>query len=294
MTNDRIVAVDIDTWTPHLTPARAESMCRELERGAVLLFPRLEFEMLPAERRFLAAQWAEPRTKNISLRAGAGEVRGARGEPGDLAELQRLLARYASMTATFLDQIAGRYSAHREAGATSYRPCSVEGRALSWRRDDARMHVDSFPSNPVRGKRILRVFSNVHPGEEARNWLVGEPFAQFANRFMPRAKPPLPGSAWLLDKLGITKSRRSLYDHYMLQLHDAAKADTQFQGEAPRLEFGFPARSTWIVFTDQVVHAATSGQFAFEQTFYVADAGMVERANAPLAILEQLVGRPLV
>jgi hypothetical protein len=294
MNMERIHTLDIDNWTPHLAPERSEALCRELERGAVLFLPRMPFELRPSEQRFLAPEWADPGTKNISLRAGAGEVRGAHGGAADLAELHGMLARYASMTSAFLDRVAGRYSGSRETGATSFRPCSVEGRALSWRRDDARMHVDSFPSNPVRGKRILRVFSNVHPGAAPRDWLIGEPFAQFANRFVPRARRPLPGSAWMLEKLGITKARRSLYDHYMLQLHDAAKGDAEFQRSAPRLAFSFPPRSTWIVFTDQVVHAATAGQFAFEQTFYVAGDAMVERASAPLAILEQLVGRALV
>ena len=38
---------------------------------------------------------------------------------------------------------------------------------------------------------------------------------------------------------------------------------------APRQEVGFSAGSTWVCFTDCVVHAATAGQFALEQTFYV-------------------------
>jgi len=32
---------------------------------------------------------------------------------------------------------------------TSYRPFDVDRRKLSWRRDDTRLHVDAFPSNPI-------------------------------------------------------------------------------------------------------------------------------------------------
>ena len=79
----------------------------------------------------------------------------------------------------------------------------------------------------------------------------------------------------------------------MLQLHDAAKSDLEYQRSAPRLEVGFPAGSTWIVFTDEVVHAATAGQFAFEQTLYLDVEGMRDRSASPLAVLEDLTGRRL-
>ena len=42
------------------------------------------------------------------------------------------------------------------------------GRRTSWRKDDTRLHVDAFPTRPMRGRRIMRLFSNVHPGELPR------------------------------------------------------------------------------------------------------------------------------
>jgi hypothetical protein len=156
------------------------------------------------------------------------------------------------------------------------------------------MHIDSFPSNPVQGRRILRVFSNIHPVDGARTWLIGEPFEQFAKRFLPRTHRPLPGTSLALSALGVTKSRRSAYDHLMLQLHDLAKGDAEFQRDAPRLEFAFPAGSTWVAFSDQVVHAATTGQFALEQTSYVSIDALMDHDSSPLAVLEQLTGRALV
>ena len=46
---------------------------------------------------------------------------------------------------------------------TSFRPGAIETRALSPRKDDKRLHVDAFPSSPVQGRRIFRVFTNAHP-----------------------------------------------------------------------------------------------------------------------------------
>ena len=45
----------------------------------------------------------------------------------------------------------------------------------------------------------------------------------------------------------------------MLHLHDRAKADVAWQRAAVRAEFGFPPGSTWIVYTDRVLHAAIAG-----------------------------------
>src|SRR5439155_27353845 len=109
-----------------------------------------------------------------------------------------------------------------------------------------------------------------------------------------RTRPPVPGSAWLMQTLGITKQRRSEYDHLMLQLHDRVKADLDYQRNAPRQIFAFPPGSTWIVFTDQVLHAASAGQFAFENTFYLDPRGLDDPDTSPLAMLESLTGRKLV
>jgi hypothetical protein len=48
-----------------------------------------------------------------------------------------------------------------------------------------------------------------------------------------------------------------------------------------------------MVFTDQVLHAALSGEFALEQTFHFDVADMAEPARAPIKVLERLTGRAL-
>ena len=43
-----------------------------------------------------------------------------------------------------LDSLFPRYAASRRAGATSFRPCSIEGRGLGWRRDDTPSFAKMF------------------------------------------------------------------------------------------------------------------------------------------------------
>lgn len=176
---------------------------------------------------------------------------------------------------------------------TSYRPVEINGRVTSFRKDDKRLHIDAFPSAPNQGKRILRVFCNINPYNEDRVWRVGEPFDKVAERFLPQAGKPIPGSASLLRLLKITKSYRTPYDHYMLQMHNKMKADEDYQKKAGQQEINFPAGSTWIVQTDDVSHAAMRGQYVLEQTFYLPVKAMKDESLSPLRILENMLGEKL-
>jgi hypothetical protein len=80
----------------------------------------------------------------------------------------------------------------------------------------------------------------------------------------------------------------------MLSLHDAGKLDEAFQRESPHQEMEFPPGCCWLVFTDQVLHAALGGEFALEQTFHLDLAEMAEPERAPVKVLERLSGKTLV
>ncbi|HTW72196.1 MAG TPA: Kdo hydroxylase family protein, partial [Acetobacteraceae bacterium] len=109
----------------------------------------------------------------------------------------------------------------------------------------------------------------------------------------PRVRAPLPGSAPMLQLLGLTKGRRSAYDHIMLGLHDAGKLDASYQTDGPKADVSFAAGSTWLCFTDQVLHAALAGHCALEQTFHVPVAALTHPEQAPIRVLERLAGRAL-
>jgi hypothetical protein len=91
----------------------------------------------------------------------------------------------------------------------------------------------------------------------------------------------------------VTKGRRSEYDHLMLGLHDRAKADADYQTNCAQREVRFAPGTTWICYSDQVMHAATSGQFMLEQTTHLPLAALYEPLRAPLAVLERITGRAL-
>jgi hypothetical protein len=286
-----IVDIGIDRWHPHVAPADTERYARELESGAVLVLPRLAFELSPAERRFLDIRWSDGRAKNISLDGDA--IKGAQGDAADLDALTAMIARFAADASALIAALFPRYAPHLKRARTSYRPHGAAGRAVSWRKDDTRLHVDAFPSRPNRGERILRVFCNMNPHGEDRVWRVGEPFEPMARALLPRVRPMLPGEATLLAALRVTKAPRSEYDHLMLGLHDAAKADGGYQRNCTQREVRFAPGTTWICYSDQVMHAASSGQYMLEQTTHLPLSALYEPARSPLAVLERITGRAL-
>lgn len=264
-----------------------------VEAGQVLRFPYLPFELLESELKFRDPRWADGKAKNISVRWPGGEMRGAVGNGAELAALKAMIVRYAEQSEALALRLFPHYRGHLVRGNTSFRPVNVAGRETSWRKDDTRLHVDAFPSNPMHGTRLLRVFCNVNPNGEARRWRVGEAFDDHARRYLPKIAKPLPGSAWLMEKTGITKRRRTEYDHVMLQLHDRAKADAEFQRNGPQADVSFAPGTTWVVYSDQVLHAAMGGQHMMEQTFYLDTSRLQQPDSSPLHTLERQLGRSL-
>ena len=79
----------------------------------------------------------------------------------------------------------------------------------------------------------------------------------------------------------------------MLQLHDRAKADLGYQRSGPQARVDFAPGTTWVVYSDQVLHAAMGGQHMMEQTFYLEVESLQQPDSSPLRTLERLLQRPL-
>ncbi len=264
-----------------------------LEGGDVICLPAPTLPLDARERPLLSAA-VLARGKNVSFDPATGSVAGSalQGEPAEA--LRGLLARFSDEALALVGRLLPEYREHVRRGRTSFRPIEVAGRSSSWRQDDTRLHIDSFPASPVQGRRILRVFTNVNPEGRPRSLRVGEAFDAMAARFSAGLRVPAPGAPLVLQALRITKSRRSAYDAMMLQLHDLMKADTAYQAAEPQTAFDFPEGSTWLAFTDQVSHAAMAGQYQLEQTFLLPVNAMRAPERSPLRVLERLKGRPLV
>lgn len=280
-------------WNKKFSTPEQQLATGHLENGNILFFPDLAFTLHPNETFFLSPDHADPQSKNISYHAQ--HLWGVQRLTDDeRIQLTAMLDRYSQYARNLITALFPGYAEQLTIARTSFRPVQICGRKTSYRKDDKRLHVDAFPSSPNQGHRILRVFSNINPNNEDRVWRTGEPFEQVAKRFLPGIPNPFPGKAAALRFLKITKSYRTPYDHYMLEIHDRMKADEKYQVEANQREIRFPSNSTWIVQTDDVSHAAMQGQYVLEQTFSLPVEAMQNEMLSPLRVLERLLQQPLI
>jgi 3-deoxy-D-manno-octulosonic acid hydroxylase-like protein len=289
---ERVWRAEIARWDGPVDPAIRPAAIESLEAGAVVFLPDLRFQVLPAEVGLFTPAILGT-AKNASFDPASGRLGGTTASGPDAARLRDMMERFSAGAAALADGLLEPYRVRLARGRASFRPAEIAGRRTTWRKDDTRLHVDSFPATPTGGKRILRLFTNVNPDGRARAWRVGDDFDAVARRFSERLRMPLPGSGALLAWLRVTRSPRTAYDALMLQLHDRMKEDDAFQRESPQTAIDFPAGSTWLAFTDQVSHAAMSGQYQLEQTFLLPVDAMERPEQSPLRILETLKGRPL-
>ena len=101
-----------------------------------------------------------------------------------------------------------------------------------------------------------------------RRWRVGEPFEAHAQRYLGAIGRPLPGSAWLLRN----GRHHQAPPHRVRPRHAAAARPRQGRRGVParrarRRAVDFAPGTTWVVYSDQVLHAAMGGQHMMEQTF---------------------------
>jgi hypothetical protein len=288
----KVLQINSLEWDKPLPAQAVDAVLPALEAGEVLVLPRLAFQVEPAEA-LLFTPAILGTSKNASFDPAKGRLGGTTATGREADTLRGFIRRFSDAAAGLVDRLLPEYQARLVRGRASFRPAEIAGRQTTWRKDDSRLHVDSFPATPSGGRRILRVFSNVNPDGRPRAWRLGDDFEAVACRFEPRLRAPLPGVGHLLALVRVTKTPRTAYDALMLQLHDCMKADEAFQKDSPQSRVDLPAGSTWLAFTDQVSHAATAGQYQLEQTFLLPVDAMRDPDRSPLRVLEKLKRRRL-
>ncbi|MBI3901202.1 MAG: Kdo hydroxylase family protein [Chlamydiia bacterium] len=280
---------------------------RQLELGNILFFPTIPFSFPEEEMQFLLQQKQSNQRgrKNIAYKPNLDQMTNHKTEaPESREKLKEILRNYSKRVALFLETLLPSYAKEWMVDYTSFRPFQEKGRNLRLRARNDLLHFDAFPTRPLNGKRILRFFTNINPKED-RHWITAEPFSELLARYMGHglSLPKSVDHSWkgkiqrqlvsLIQKTGIKYPLRSPYDQFMLQFHNFLKEKTCFQQQEKKDHWHFPPGSCWAVFTDQVSHAALSGQYALEQTFLVPVSAQLFPEHSPLRLLERVTGRTL-
>ncbi len=280
--NERLFVVSVDHWKSQINSEFAQTITTALEMGKVIYFPRLKFDLTPNEQILLAMSLQPKGAKNISYNHKNQQLGGVPEKSAVADLIKPMMQRYHSWSSQLLEACCPQYQADQCSGRTSFRPVEIKGRKPeSYRKDDTRLHVDAFPSTPVNNLRILRIFTNINPYGENRFWRLGEPFAEVINQFLPKTRNMLPFETEILHYLKATRQKRTHYDHYMLQIHNAMKKDLDYQRRVAAIPVEFPPGATWMVYTDLVSHAALAGRLVLEQTYYPALENMLNPELSP-------------
>jgi len=283
---------------------RGRWCCARLEEGNILFFDKTPYELPQDDLHFLLRQKQSDAAyhKNIAYRPHSDRLTGyAQGRESEKDRLRAIMQRYSKRVIDFTQQLLSPYAGSLAVDFASFRPQQEAGRQIRQRARNDLLHVDSFPTRPSCGNRILRVFTNINP-TEPRVWITSETFDYLVARFAGAGGMPLPRGVASVPKrilvrvaraAGLHSLARSPYDDWMLRFHHFLKANQEFQDLCPRTKWEFPPQSAWLVFTDMVSHAVLSGQFALEQTFIVSKSALVLPEKAPVRVLERFAGCPL-
>lgn len=296
--------VTIAKYRPEENSEGGKWLCEQLEEGNVLYFPDSPFKLPQEDLDFLLHQRQSDVAyhKNIAYRPAEDRITGVeQGHGRKNAQLLQIMRQYSHDVTSFVATLLTPYANSWRLDYATFRSKEEEGRSVRLRARNDLLHVDSFPTRPTNGDRILRVFTNVNPSK-SRRWITTDTFDVLVKQFAGSAIPlpvSLDRSLWrylchkaakAVRALGLPIVPRSPYDDFMLRFHHFLKENQQFQESCPKTEWAFSPHSTWLVFTDMVPHAVLSGQYALEQTYIVSRHALVSPCRAPVNILEDLCG----
>jgi hypothetical protein len=288
--------------------AGPEALCDSLERGEIVHFPRSPVPFpSPEDLEFLRTEMPRHlRRKNISFHPELDRVVGVGGGASVRARVGAILKGHNAEVRRFLERAIQPLSRTWTVATSSFRPLQERGRALPAHASNERVHVDAGAYGATHGNRILRFFMNAHSSED-RVWISKGTFPEVYRRYgrTARVAPEDGGPRSLAEgwgnrtysrllktaaRMGLPMARladTSPYDRLMRRFHNYMKDSLEFQ-ETPEghQSFAFAPGSAWMVFTDMVTHACTSGQHAFIDTFIIPLSNCRHPALTPYALLQ--------
>jgi len=283
---------------PDNTPSAPASAAEvgNLERGAVLTFAPCPFAVPQgADRDFLLARRLRGmRRECISLDPRDNRLHGAlRESTAQTERLRDVLAQSAEKATDWLAQLLPRYTDAWELARVAFHPEEEATRRLPPKRRNDLLHIDAAPLRSSHGRRLLRLFVNLHP-TDPRVWLTSLPFAELLERYGAEADLPTLTPAPWRGLLRLFQPQRSpvaaLYRDFRLRLREFLMQHDGFQERAPKKCWHFPPGAAWLVFTDGISHAELRGRFILEFAFFVAPESLASPEMAPHILFEHACG----
>jgi hypothetical protein len=213
-----------------------------------------------------------------------------------------VFADFSRRMTRWLAELLPCYSSGWQLDRVSYCPVEEATRRIRLRARNDLLHIDSFPTRPSHGRRILRVFVNLSFTESCV-WITSDTFPSLLERFGERSGLPRRGLSltrvWqqvrdLPTLLRAGRGPRSEYDAFMLRLHNVLKECEAFQERSPRRLWTFPPGSVWLCMTDGVSHAALRGRHVLDHSYFIDPGSLLLPAESPAELLARACGFPVL
>ena len=269
------------------------SSCEELERGGIVYFTGIPLQFSEQDLAFLRAQKQSDAAyhKNIAYRPLQERLTGYAGQEEE--QMRQVLRNFSTQALDYLRQFLRPYQFDVE--YASFRPLQESNRKAKQNARNDLIHVDSFPTRPTHGKRILRFFTNIHPTMK-RVWKTGPAFPELARRYaepsglLQQYRRQRNGRGWreTLAGMGLPVKVHPAYDQFMHGFHNWLKANSEFQNDPSHPVTEMEPLTSWMAMTDTASHAVLSGQYALEQTILIHPESLLLPEQSPNRVLETL------
>lgn len=269
------------------------SSCEELERGGIVYFTKIPLQLSEPDLAFLRAQQQSDAAyhKNIAYRPLQDRLTGYAGQEEE--RMRHVLRTFSTQALDYMRQFLRPYQFEVE--YASFRPLQEANRKAKQNARNDLIHVDSFPTRPTHGKRILRFFTNIHPTMK-RVWKTGPAFPELARRYAESSgllqlyRRQRDGRGWreALAGMGLPVKVHPAYDQFMHGFHNWLKANDAFQNDPSHPVTEMEPLTSWMAITDTASHAVLSGQYALEQTILIHPESLLLPDAAPNRVLEAL------
>jgi hypothetical protein len=265
-----------------------------LENNELVVIPECPFSLPDRESLdFMVGLSVAGRHKDISFDPVKEQLVGFKSHRAEAeTRLRELLTSFSNSVDSWIKAVLPDYAPGLIKDRVTLRTSEEATRALRITARNDLLHIDNFSTRPTFGRRILRVYVNIHPSEP-QVWAVSERFPQLLDRFARDNSIPVRSAAeWVsplpnvLGWLTRQTQRRSHYDALMLRLHHFLKQDLHFQTRAARKVIRLQAGSAWLLFSDGLAHAHLRGQYVLEHSFFVEPKCLQCPSEWPVAILE--------
>ena len=206
-------------------------------------------------------------SKNASYDPASGRLGGTSATGRDAETLRAFIHRFSESAASLVGRLLPAYRDRIARGRASFRPAEIAGTP-----DDVAEGRHAAARGQLSGDAVRRP---PHPARVQQREPRGARARVAPRRRLRGGRAPLRAAAARAAARHRPSARAGARDEDAavgLRRADAAAARPhegrrRVSEGSPQSRVDLPAGSTWLAFTDQVSHAATSGQYQLEQTF---------------------------